>query len=73
MPRSQRQLLDEPADERSFLFYVPSKEASEPERPQRGEHRSTSWPSKFFNIPFDPAYHRSGADGERTMLQRECL
>jgi Ino eighty subunit 1 len=26
MPRSQRQLLDEPADERSFLFYVPSQE-----------------------------------------------
>jgi len=51
MPRSQRQLLDGPADERSFLFYVPSKEASEPERPQR-------------------SYHRSGADGERTMLQQ---
>lgn len=38
MPRSQRQLLDEPADERSFLFYVPSREVIEPERPQRREH-----------------------------------
>ena len=37
MPRSQRQLLDEPADERSFLFYVPSKEA-EPEQPQKCRH-----------------------------------
>jgi len=34
MPRSQRQLLDEPADERSFLFYVPSQEV-EPEQPQK--------------------------------------
>jgi len=69
MPRSQRQLLDEPADERSFLFYVPSQEV-EPERPQKCKPSSIIFPQSQLLFA---AYHQSGAEGERTMFQRESM
>lgn len=44
IPRSQRQLLDEPSDERSFLFYVPSQnqEKAEPLRMAKSTWSSLS-------------------------------
>ncbi|KAF9535830.1 hypothetical protein CPB83DRAFT_901498 [Crepidotus variabilis] len=55
MPRSQRQLLDEPPDERSFLFYVPSQENAEPQRAMKNYIRPS--PTEGERTMFEQAWH----------------
>ncbi|KAH9486743.1 Ino eighty subunit 1 [Psilocybe cubensis] len=56
IPRTPRQLQDNPKDEAAFLFYVPSQDNQPPQRPQQ--------------IPIYAAGHRvTRSTNERTMFQ----